>query len=262
MAFCRRSSCSIPAFEVGRVLGFHLEHQEPRRLRLEVFDDPQHQHDEHRAEDGQQVQADAGRQADRQRGQHHAGLLVVIDLGAVAHQAGSADNAERPRQAGADDEHHQCADDGEDDLRLDHRRLARGRAAAARPHRHQARQACGKRQAHGGLGQAEELGIEIGRVLVDVGGRFGRRQLSLGLWLLRGRADRHHARRHQQDAGEADEGDRHRASAACLGCEQSRLTTSAIFPFRASTQSCTDPGFSSPSATRSGKRAVWNRSRI
>ena len=104
---------------------------ELRRLRLERLDDPQQRQDEHRREHRQQPDADAGRQADRQRRQHDAGILRIVDLRAVAHQPGGADDAERARQAGADHQHHDGADDGEDDLRLDDRRLALRRAAGA-----------------------------------------------------------------------------------------------------------------------------------
>ena len=55
----------------------------------------------------------------------------IVDFRAVAHQARGADDAERAREAGADHEHHDRADDGEDDLRLDDRRLPVRRALAA-----------------------------------------------------------------------------------------------------------------------------------
>ena len=65
--------------------------------------------------------------------QHDAGVLRVLDLRAVAHQAGRADDAEGARQVAADDQHHDGGHDREDDLGLDDRDLARRRAAALRP---------------------------------------------------------------------------------------------------------------------------------
>ena len=50
----------------------------------------------------------------------------IVDLGAVPDQARGADDPERARQARADDEHHDRADDGEDHLRLDDRRRCAG----------------------------------------------------------------------------------------------------------------------------------------
>ena len=79
---------------------------------------------------------DAGGEADGERRQHDARILRILDLGAVAHQPGRADDAEGAREAGADDEHHDGADDGQDDLGLDDRPPAgaacRAGAAAAR----------------------------------------------------------------------------------------------------------------------------------
>ena len=55
----------------------------------------------------------------------------IVDLRAVANQARHADDAECPGEAGADDQHHDAADDGEDDLGLnDHRGARRGAAGA------------------------------------------------------------------------------------------------------------------------------------
>ena len=88
-----------------------------------------------------------GGQAGRERAQHHDRVLGVVDLRAVANQVGGADNAERARQAGADDEHDQRADDGEHDLRLHHGRLPLRRAAAARPQCQYGAENGGQRQA-------------------------------------------------------------------------------------------------------------------
>ena len=75
------------------------------------------------------------RQADRQRAQHHHGVLRILDLRSVANQVGGADDAEGARQAGADDQHDQRADDGQDDLRLDDGGLPDRRAPPARAER-------------------------------------------------------------------------------------------------------------------------------
>ena len=125
--------------------------------------------DEHRRERREQPQPDAGGQADRQRRQHDAGILGVVDLGAVAHQPRGADDAERAREAGADDQHHDRADDGEDDLRLDDRRLALRRAAAPRPEREHARQAGGDRQPRQRVLEIADLFIERRGPFEDVG---------------------------------------------------------------------------------------------
>ena len=92
------------------------------------------------------VEADAGGQADGQRGEHDAGVLGILDLRAVANQAGRADHAERARQVGADHHHHDGADDRQDDLRLDDGRLARRRAAAPGPQRQRRAEQRGERQ--------------------------------------------------------------------------------------------------------------------
>ena len=71
--------------------------------------------------------------------EHHHRVLRVVDLRAIANQVRGADDAERARQAGADDQHDHRADDGEDDLGLDHRRSRGGvprrlgRSASAAP---------------------------------------------------------------------------------------------------------------------------------
>ena len=70
----------------------------------------------------------------------------IVDLRAVAHQPRGADDAERARETGADDEHHDSADDREDDLRLDDGRLPLRRALPARPERQHAREARRDRQ--------------------------------------------------------------------------------------------------------------------
>ena len=95
--------------------------------------------------------ADAGGEADRQRRQHDAGVLRVLDVRAVAHEAGGADDAEGARQVGADDQHHDGADDGEDDLGLDDRDLARRRAAPLRPERQHGAEPGRQRQAQEGV---------------------------------------------------------------------------------------------------------------
>ena len=203
------------ALEVGGILGLYLEQQETRGLRLDRLDAPQHGDDEQGAEDGQQVEADAGGQPDGERGQHHAGVLVVLYLGAVPHQAGGTDDAERARQACADDQHDKGADDRQDDLRLDDRRIARPLAPAARPHRHQARQASCQGQAPGGFRQAEKLGIEVRCVVVyEIRRRLRRREflsgrLRRGGRLLRRRCAWQPSRRQTRPAahaGDADEG--------------------------------------------------------
>src|SRR5207237_263141 len=79
--------------------------------------------------------ADACGEADGQRRQHDAGVLRVLDLRAVADEPRGADDAERTRQARSDDEHHDGADDRENDLRLDDRRMTLPRPAAPRPPR-------------------------------------------------------------------------------------------------------------------------------
>ena len=101
---------------------------------------------EQRAEEREPVQADAGRQADRQRAQHDDGVFGVVDLRSVANQVGRADDAERARQAGADDQHDERADDRQHDLRLHDRRLPRRRAAPARPQRQRRPEGRRKRQ--------------------------------------------------------------------------------------------------------------------
>ena len=106
-----------------------------------------------RADHREAVEADAGRQADRQRAQHHDRVLGIVDLRSIANQVGGADDAERARQAGADHQHDQRADDGEDDLRLHDGRLALGRAVAARPQREHGAQQRRERQTDRGREQ-------------------------------------------------------------------------------------------------------------
>ena len=149
------------------ILRLDLQREQLRRLRLERFDDPQHHQDEDGREHRQHPHADARRQADGERGQHDAGVLRILNLRAVAHQPGGADDAERAREARADDEHHDRADDGEDDLRLDDRRLAMRRAAAARPQREHARQPGGNRQ------PVRRRVVELRRIWVRIRRRFG-----------------------------------------------------------------------------------------
>ena len=115
-------------------------------LRLEAFDDPQRERQERRAEEREPVQPDARGQADRERAQHDHRVLRIVDLRAIANQVGGADDAKGARQAGADDEHDQRADDGEHDLGLHDGRLPHRRAAAARPQREDRAQQRRKRQ--------------------------------------------------------------------------------------------------------------------
>ena len=103
------------------------------RLRLEALDDPERETDEQRADNRQPVEPDARAEADRQRAQHHHGVLRVLDLRPIADQVRRADDAKGSGQAGADDQHDERADDGKDDLRLDDGGLAHRCAAAARP---------------------------------------------------------------------------------------------------------------------------------
>ncbi len=88
----------------------------------------------------------------------------ILDLRAVPHEARGADDAERARQARADDEHHDRADDGEDDLRLDDRRLPPRRAAPARAQRQHARQPRRDRQPRERVLQLLELRGHVRRV--------------------------------------------------------------------------------------------------
>ena len=149
----------------GRIFCLHRQREQLLRLRLERLDDPQHEHDEARREDREHPQPDAGRQPDGERRQHHAGVLGVRDLRAVAHQPGRADDAERARQARADHEHHDGADDRQDDLRLDDRRLPRRRAAAARPQREDACEAHRTGRAHERVEKVLDLRVRVsGRI--------------------------------------------------------------------------------------------------
>ena len=166
--------------ERRRILGLHLQREQLRRLGLERLDDPQQRQDEDGREHREQPHADAGRQADRQRRQHDAGILGIVDLRPVAHQPRGADDAERAREAGADDQHHDGADDGEDDLRLDDRRLALRRAFAARPQRQHARQAGGDRQPRAARAGDRSSCSSNGGVRSDTSAR-------VGLLLLEGR---------------------------------------------------------------------------
>ncbi len=77
------------------------------------------------------------------------GVLRILDLRPVAHEAGGADDAERAREAGPDDEHHDRADDRQDDLGLNHGHLPWRRAPSPRPERQHARQRSRQRQAAG-----------------------------------------------------------------------------------------------------------------
>ena len=118
---------------------------------LERLDDPEREDQEGRGKYGDRVQADAGGQPDRQRGQHDAGVLRVFNLGSIAHQVGRADDAEGARQTGADDQHDDGADDRQDDLGLDHRRLPRRRALALGAQRQCRAERGGQRQTDQGL---------------------------------------------------------------------------------------------------------------
>ena len=70
---------------------------------------------------------------DRQRAQHDDGVFRVVNLRAIANEVGGADDAEGARQAGADDEHDERADNGQHDLGLHHGWLPYRRAAPPRP---------------------------------------------------------------------------------------------------------------------------------
>ena len=107
------------------------------------------------------VQADAAGQADRQRRQHDAGVLGVLDLGAVAHQPGGADHAEGARQVGADDQHHDRADDRQDDLGLDDGGLARRRAAPPGPQREHRAEQRRQRQADASAAVTSSMRIRL-----------------------------------------------------------------------------------------------------
>ena len=125
---------------------------------LEALDDPQRHHQEQRADGGDPEQTHAGRESDGERGQHHDRVLRVLDLRAIANQVRGAGDAERARQALADDQHDQRADNGQHDLRLDDRGIAPGRRGAARPEGERGAEQRGDRQAHGGI---SESGAEI-----------------------------------------------------------------------------------------------------
>ena len=134
----------LGALGVGLVSQLHLELEHLARLRLERFDDPEDHENERGGESRHRIESDPRRQADSQRGEHDAGVLRILDLGAVANEPGRADHAERAREVGADHHHHHGADDRKDDLRLDDGRLTRWRAAAARAQR----QACPEQRGH------------------------------------------------------------------------------------------------------------------
>ena len=89
--------------------------------------------------------------ADCQRRQHDAGVLRIVDLGAVAHESRGADDAERAGEARADDDHDERADNREDDLRLHDRERSLWGAPASRPQRERRAQHRGKRQRHEGV---------------------------------------------------------------------------------------------------------------
>jgi hypothetical protein len=132
----------------------HLDAQlEDPRLRFESLDDPEAKDDKQRADRGEAVQANPRGEARRQGAQHHDGVLRVVDLRPIANQVGGADDAERASQAGADHQHDQRANHGEDDLRLHHGGLPFRRAAAARPQRQHRTQQRGQRKTDGGCQQ-------------------------------------------------------------------------------------------------------------
>ena len=89
--------------------------------------------EEQRAENRQPVQTDPRGEPDRQRAQHDDRVFRVVNLRAIANEVGRADDAEGARQAGADDEHDERADDGQHDLGLHHGWLPHRRAAPPRP---------------------------------------------------------------------------------------------------------------------------------
>ena len=123
------SRCCRPQL-VGLVAGLDRQIELLQAL-LERFDDAERDDQEHRREDGERIQSDARGQPDGERAEHHHRILGIVDLRSIADQVGGADDAERARQAGADDEHDDGADNREDDLRLDDRRHARRRALAS-----------------------------------------------------------------------------------------------------------------------------------
>ncbi len=119
-------------------------------LGLEHPDDGQ---DEERRDRGDPVDPDPRGQPDREARQHHARVLGIVDLRAVADEARGAHDTERARQARAHDQHHERADQGEDDLGLDHGGVARRRAPALGPERERRAERRGDREADGGLQQ-------------------------------------------------------------------------------------------------------------
>ena len=96
----------------------------------------------------------------------HRRFWVVNDTGLT--NCG-ADNAERPRQARSHHEHDDGADDGEDNLRLDDRHLALGRAFPPRPERQHTRKASGDRQPGQRVLEIANLLLERGCPLEHVG---------------------------------------------------------------------------------------------
>src|SRR5262249_40320467 len=92
------------------------------------------------------------------------------------YEPSGADDAERAREAGADDQHHHGADDSENNLGLDDRRLPARRAFPARPEREHARQSGGDWQARQRVLAGAGLLLEWRRALEHVDAlRLGRR---------------------------------------------------------------------------------------
>jgi hypothetical protein len=75
-----------------------------------------------------------------------AAFFRIVDLRAIANEVGGADDTERPREAGADNEHHDGADDRQNDLGLNHGRRSRRRAPPAGAEGQHGTEGCRKRQ--------------------------------------------------------------------------------------------------------------------
>ncbi len=129
----RRRSASTVGLQFDGFLRSNLEDELFTGARLERLDDPEDTHQKDRGEHRQAVDAHPAPKPNRQRRQHDSGILGIVDLGAVAHEAGRTHDAEGAGQAGAHHDHDQRTDDRQDDLRLHHLRRSLGRAPAARP---------------------------------------------------------------------------------------------------------------------------------
>ena len=94
-------------------------------------------------------------------------------FGAIPDQVRGAHNAKRPSEAGADDHHHGAADDGEQDLRLDHWSRSRRRAASTRAECEERPEHRRKRQRQERVNDTrgmdlEEIGDKVSRAPVGV----------------------------------------------------------------------------------------------